>query len=110
MARRRDPADVLTDAGNAEVLGTLTRAGWAKLAIAEAKSDFLGLDVDNMDDDDPRFLQASGDLLRRARRTSGSIEGAHRGDLRDALLGRRGRGTLVSLESGGEDAAEPRQR
>lgn len=75
----------LIDPDNTDVLGTLTSEAWRGLAVEEIAADWYDLD------DSPERLAGRTaplrNLISKARRTSGSVKGKHREDLRDAIIG-----------------------
>lgn len=85
MLRPR-PTGPLTDEKNEPYLSTLTSRAWRGLAVEEVAAEWWSFDslakLDELIKKNP-----SRRLVTVARRTSGSIGGAHRSHIRDALVG-----------------------
>lgn len=109
--RKRGAEDQLTDPENSDFLGTYTSETWRGLAVEEVCADWYSLDFN------PRLLAEIGSplklLVNKARRTSGNIDGKHREDLRDAIIGSPAQSVGFSVPGGNadrEETAEPARR
>lgn len=111
--RRPGPHEELTDPENENILATLTPRAWRllnhKAVKAKFYSDYEGTliakEVDSLSDI----------LFHQVLRTSGSIGGEHRKDLKDAIMGARpqtlGLGVSVAqqAESAESESGKPRR-
>lgn len=82
---RPNPTQELTDEENERILGTLTHEAWVGLSVEAIAADWYDLDTDLS-----ALLKKKAPsvaLVKEARISSGSIEGAHRRDLKEALIG-----------------------
>lgn len=101
----------LTDKENADVLATRTPRFWRKGSVYDNRSRVLSLDFEP--ESMRRRLEewgrsAPGKLLMdKAVRTAGSIGGAHRSDLTNAVIGAPQERPGLSVTVGGQEAAEP---
>lgn len=85
----------LTDEENERILGTLTHEAWVGLSVENIASDWYRLDTDL------EYLKniknPAEKLVHEARLSSGSIEGAHRRDLKEAIIGAVPQGGSLSV-------------
>jgi hypothetical protein len=79
-----DPQE-MTDPLNRRVLATLSSKTWHGLAVCQLAADWW------RPTNDLAYLEEIqnplGDLIQTAMESSGAIQGKHRGDLRDVLIG-----------------------
>lgn len=93
MIRRKSPHEILISKENDLYLGTLTPRAWHRMAVAEVRAKFFSELVEayeNAQAGQPYKLPELPpvELMAAARRSSGSIKGAHRKDLVEAIRGR----------------------
>lgn len=103
---RPNPTQELTDEENERILGTLTHEAWVGLSVEAISADWYDLDTDLS-----ALLKKkppSSALVKEARISSGSIEGNHRRDIKEALIGApQGQSNLSVPISVNPQAPEP---
>lgn len=84
---RANPVGELTDEENEPFLGTLTHEAWVGLSVEAVASDWYSFDTATNLMNLLKKSSPSASLVSRALLSSGSIEGAARRDLKEALIG-----------------------
>jgi hypothetical protein len=105
MMRRKGAYAELTVAENERVLGTLTTRSWGHMAVARTEA--LYFSVENVEDL-VRLPHPLEYALKFGLQSSGSIDGAHRRDLVEAIKGSQmpSFGLAVNGKAGEQQPAE----
>jgi hypothetical protein len=104
MRKTRATHEDLVDPDRERVLGTLTSKAWAKLSYLEARSKWYSMTPQEIADLE---YDPMDEVLHTARQSSGSIGGAHRRDLVEAMRVSSQPQTGLSLQVGQQDREEP---